>query len=288
MTERPILRRAVPADADACAGVIYRAFCGVADRYGFPHDFSSEDAVRHFSGMLTGHPGVYGTVAEDAGRVVGCCFLDERDAVKSVRPIVVEPGYQSRGIGRRLMQPVIDRGADAPSVRLVQDAFNVVSFSLYTSLGFDAKEPLALLMGKVAGQLPPQVIGRPLQESDLHGCADLCRRAHGFERTNQLRDSLKMFSPHVLLREGRVVAYASAPAFWPLNHGVAETADDLKHLLISAAGHANPLAMLLPIRQSETLRWGISAGLRVVKLMTLMSMRKYNEPSISWFPSVGY
>lgn len=288
MTSEPHIRRATPADADACAGVIFRAFCGIADRHHFPRDFPDEHTVRGFTGMMAGHPKVFGVVAEEGGRIVGCNFLDQRDAVGGVGPMTVEPTYQSRGLGRRLMRAVVEHGSDAPSVRLVQDAYNVVSVSLYTSLGFDVKEPLALLKGRVNGKPSGASEGRPLVEADLPACAALCRKAHGFDRGNELRDALGHFSPYVLLREGRVVAYCSAPAFWPLNHGIAETPQDLQDLLTLASTAVGEISLLLPMRQSDLFRWCLSSGLRVIKLMTLMSMRKYSDPQVPWFPSVAY
>jgi hypothetical protein len=117
----------------------------------------------------------------------------------------------------------------------------------------------------------------------------LCRRVHGIERTNELRDAIKMFRPMVLTRGGRVVAYASAPTFWFLNHGVADTREDLQQLL-AAAGAANdePIALLVPSRQADLFRWCLGQGMRMVKPMTLMSMREYHEPKGAWYPSVGY
>jgi GNAT superfamily N-acetyltransferase len=156
-----------------------------------------------------------------------------------VGPITVAPGAQATGIGRALMQAVLDAGRDLAGIRLVQDAFNTASMSLYTSLGFDAREPLALMRGKPKGK--PELSGgteaRPMREDDLAGCAELCRRVHGIDRSNELRDAIKMFRPFVLTRNGRVVAYMSAPTFWFLNHGVAETREDLQQLL-AAAGAA--------------------------------------------------
>jgi hypothetical protein len=73
----------------------------------------------------------------------------------------------------------------------------------------------------------------------------LCKGVHGFERTNELRDSLNMLRPFVLLRNGRVAAYASAPTFWILNHGVAQTERDMIDLLLAAgAANAEPISLL--------------------------------------------
>lgn len=145
------IRRATPADADDIAQILHDAFGGIAARHNFPADFSSPEMIPRFISAFLYHPGIYGVVAESEGRVVGSNFLDCRDAIAGVGPISVDPAVQGRGAGRMLMRAVIDHGRSAPGtrgIRLVQDAFNTVSMSLYASLGFEAKEPLALMRGK--------------------------------------------------------------------------------------------------------------------------------------------
>jgi hypothetical protein len=44
----------------------------------------------------------------------------------------------------------------------------------FPSLGFEVKEPLALMRGKPTGDVSSLREGRPMQESDLPACADLC------------------------------------------------------------------------------------------------------------------
>jgi hypothetical protein len=84
------------------------------------------------------------------------------------------------------------------------------------------------------------------------------------------------------------VAYASSVTFWPLNHGVAESEDDMKGLLQGAAAVVEePLAFLVPLR-AGLFRWGLQEGLRLVKPMTLMALGKYQQPRGSWLPSVLY
>jgi hypothetical protein len=91
------------------------------------------------------------------------------------------------------------------------------------------------------------------------------------------------------VREGRVVAYASAPHFWQMNHAVAEREDDLRVLLagVGALG-GQPLSFLLPTRQASLFRWCLGAGLRAVKPMTLMTLGAYEDPRGCYLPSVGY
>ena len=47
-------------------------------------------------------------------------------------PITIDPKGQNSGVGRRLMEAVIERGKDAPGIRLLQDGFHMRSLSLYT------------------------------------------------------------------------------------------------------------------------------------------------------------
>jgi hypothetical protein len=50
-------------------------------------------------------------------------------------------------------------------------------------------------------------------------------------------------------------------------------------------GFAGP-GFLLPTRNGEVLRWCLERGLRVVQLMTLMSVGLYNEAAGAFMPSV--
>ena len=280
------LREAEPADTDACAQICFDAFGSFHDHHRFPRDFPVLEAAAQIMDVWIPHPSIWGVVAEIDGRVVGSNFLDERSPIRGVGPITVEPEGQSAGVGRKLMQAVMERGGGAAGIRLLQDAFNMRSLSLYESLGFEVREPVAVMTGKPRSGPVEDVEVRPLQEDDLAECEALCKQVHGFERTNELRDAVQAFAPFVASRQGRIVAYASAIAFWPMNHGVAQSEDDMKALQLGVPGN-DPLAFLVPLR-SGLLRWGLGEGLRLVKPMNLMTMGDYREPKGGWFPSVLY
>jgi predicted N-acetyltransferase YhbS len=287
-TERVTLRRVEPGDAEACAQILFDAFGGFHDHHRFPRDFPELEAAVAMMGMSIPHPSIWGVVAEIDGRIVGSNFLDERDPIRGVGPITVDPESQDVGVGRKLMEAVMERGSGAPGIRLLQDAFNMRSLSLYASLGFDVKEPAAVFGGKPRSGPVPGVDVRPLEEGDLDECEALCKKVHGFERTNELRDSIQAFAPFVAVRDGRVTAYASSVTFWPLNHGVAESEEDITALLQGAAPAVEePLAFLVPLR-AGLLRWCLEEGLRLQKPMNLMAVGDYREPRGSWFPSVLY
>ncbi len=282
------IREAAPGDAEACAQICFDAFGGIHDHHRFPRDFPVLEAATGLMAIWVPHPSVWGVVAELDGRIVGSNFLDERSPIRGVGPITVDPQGQNAGVGRRLMEAVLERGEGAPGIRLLQDAFHMRSLSLYASLGFDVKEPVAVISGIPSSGPSDDVEVRVLEEGDLDECEALCKKVHGFERTNELRDSIQAFKPFVAVRDGRITAYAASVVFWPMNHGVAESDEDMQALLLGAAAAVNePIALLVPLR-SELLRWSLGAGLRLVKPMNLMALGEYQEPRGSWFPSVLY
>src|SRR5436190_8492809 len=282
------LREVEPGDAEACARICFEAFGGIHDHHRFPRDFPALEAATGLMGVWIPHPSVWCVVAEIDGRIVGSNFLDERDPIRGVGPITVDPEAQKAGVGRKLMEAVLERSQGAPGIRLLQDAFNLHSLSLYASLGFDLKEPVAVISGKPSSEPADEVEVRALQEEDLGECEALCRKVHGFERTAELRDSVEAFKPFVGVRNGRITAYASSVAFWPMNHGVAESEEDMEALLLGAAAAVGePIAFLGPLR-SGLFRWSLREGLRLVKPMNLMALGEYREPRGSWIPSVLY
>ncbi len=282
------LREVEPEDAEACAQIVFDAFGAIHDHHRFPRDFPALEAATGMMSMWIPHPAVWGVVAEVDGRVVGSNFLDERDPIRGVGPITIDPGAQNRGVGRKLMEAVLERGREAPGIRLLQDGFHMRSLSLYASLGFDVTASCVLMQGKPRDEPDTGVEVRPVTEDDLEACEALCTKVHGFPRTGALRDSIQAFAPFAAVRDGRVVAYATALTFWPMAYGVAESEDDMKALLLGAAAAIDePIALLVPL-QSGLFPWCLEQGLRGVKPMNVMSRGEYQEPRGSWFPSVLY
>ena len=171
-----IVREVEAEDTDACARICFEAFAGIHDHHRFPRDFPVLEAAAGIMGIWIPHPSIWGVVAELDGTIVGSNFLDERAPIRAVGPITVAPEAQGAGVGRALMEAALERGAGAPGTRLTQDAFNMRSLSLYESLGFDVREPLAVAHGRPAGRAMRGVEVRPLQEADLAECAALCAR----------------------------------------------------------------------------------------------------------------
>jgi len=238
-------------------------------------------------GMLFSHPGFYCVVAEFEGRIVGSNCLDERSAIPGVGPVTVAPDVQNRSIGRILMQAVVDRARERafPGVRLLQATYHNRSLSLYTKLGFDAREQMSVMQGPALKRTVEGCAVRVATENDLNAANHVCHRVHGHTRSGELRDGIGQGTALVVERQGRITAYASA--FGYLGHAVGESNLDLQALIAAADGFGWP-GIIVPTRNSELFRWCLESGLRVVHPMTLMTMGLYNEPVGAYLPSVLY
>jgi len=283
------IRSATQADTAAAGRVLYAAFKTVADRHGFLPDFVNVEQATMVVTHLVSQPTFFGVVAESGSRIVGSNFLAEADPIRAVGPISVDPALQHTGVGRILMEAVLERGRTAPGIRLVQDAFNAASMALYASLGFAVREPLVLLHGRPTGSRDRSVLVRPMRTDDLDACAALCERVHGTPRTGELQSALRGLTPVVAERGGQVVAYATTLAFWQVAHGVADSDASMQELILgTAALWPDPVSFLLPTRETTLFRWCLAARLRIQKPMTLMTLREYQEPRGCYFPSVAY
>src|SRR6266567_5307528 len=172
------IRPARPEDVDECGRIIHRAFSRIAEQHGFPSDFPTRDDGIALARQRIGNPRVYTIVAELDGRLAGSCFMTERDPIRGIGTVSVDPDIQDQGIGRMLMDATVERGRDAVGMRLTQDAFNSASMALYASVGFDAKEPLALMTGALRSRPETSVEVRPLIREDLPACDELCLQVH--------------------------------------------------------------------------------------------------------------
>jgi predicted N-acetyltransferase YhbS len=283
----PIVRRAKPEDAAASAQICFEAFYNISTEHGFPPDLPSKDPAAELLKVMFGHPGFFCVVAEDGGRIVGSNCMDERSPIAGIGPITIDPGVQNRGVGRKLMQAVLDRAAERkfPGVRLVQAAFHNRSLSLYTTLGFAAREPLSVMQGPAIQKSIDGCSVRPANLDDLEACNQVCIRVHGHDRGGDLADSIRQGSSAVVERGGKITAYCSSLAFF--GHAVAESNLDLQALIAAADGFGGP-GILVPTRNTELFRWCLANGLRVVEPMTLMSLGLYNEPAGAFLPSILY
>lgn len=281
------LRAATPTDAGPAGRICYEAFKAIAERHGFPPDFPTPEAAAGLVQELVSRPDVHALIVEANGRVVGSNFLWEDDPVAGVGPVTVDPSAQNSRVGRKLMEAVLERARDRGirSVRLVQAAYHSRSLSLYTRLGFDAREPLSVMQGPALGVRIEGRVVRAATAADLGAANDLYRSVHGHARATELRAALAHGAVSVVERDGRIAGYTTGIGFF--GHAVGKTVEDVQALIGAAPAFAGP-GFLVPTRNAALMRWCLRHGLRIVQPMTLMTMGPYEEPKGAFLPSVLY
>lgn len=282
------LRRGVIEDAGVCGTLCFEAFQAISGNHTFPADFPSAGMASELLAGLFGREDIYSVVAERDGQVVGSNFLWEGDhPIAGVGPVTVDPRTQNQATGRQLMTDVLARAATRGfvSVRLVQAAYHSRSLSLYTKLGFEAREPLSTVQGPPLNLALPGYRVRRAEAADLEACNALCLRVHGHARGGELAQAIGQGSATVVEHGGRISGYATLVGYF--GHAVTETNEDLKALIGAAPGFVGP-GFLLPTRNGELLRWCLDRGLRIVQPLTLMSRGLYQEPAGAFLPSILY
>jgi len=268
--------------------ICYEAFKDIADRHGFTPDFPSVQYARRVIGMVVERKDFYGVAAIVNGELAGSNYISFTDPVAGVGPITVDCAFQGRDLGRALMQDVIDyaRRNNIARVRLLQDAFNTASISLYASLGFDVKHAVAEILLNAAVRADATV--RPVQEGDIEALDALCQKNYKTSRKNELAAAVRSgLSPVLRERGGKFSGYLIPGIF---GHGVAETPDDAVALATQAARlipHERARS-LCPLDDGPLFRAFLKAGCRTVKMMNLMALGPYEEPDSVWMPSILY
>jgi GNAT superfamily N-acetyltransferase len=265
--------------------ICYEAFKDLQDRHRFLVDFPSVQRARQVIGLMVTRPEFYGVAAMSDGELAGSNFLTVVDEVAGVGPITVDPAFQGRDIGRQLMLDVLREARDRgiAQVRLVQEAINPGSLSLYASLGFETRHGLGLMRPPAAASEDATV--RPATSADLDILDVLCRHHYKITRRAELAMILEVgFPAFAREREGRICAYL-IPGL--LGHGVAENEADAVALATQAARRASdPIVVFCPLDEHPLFRAFLQAGFRNLKMLNLMTIGPYETPERVWMPSV--
>jgi GNAT superfamily N-acetyltransferase len=236
---------------------------------------------------LIGNPGFYGVVAEDAGRIVGSSFLDERSTISAIGPVSVDPAAQDHHVGHALVEAMLGRAAErrSPGVRLVQISYHNRSLSLYAKLGFELRETFAAMHGELHVPPMPGYTVRVARAVDGPSCHALCVRVHGHDRAGEVEPAIAKGKVRVVERLGRITGYATGISYF--SHAVAETNDDLR-AIIGSVKHIDTPGIIVPLSDADLFRWCLASGLRVFFVMNLMAVGIYQHPEGAYLPSVGY
>jgi GNAT superfamily N-acetyltransferase len=272
-------------DVTRAGEVIVAAFNDVFTQHGFSPPFPSPEAgIGLARGYLRLEPQEC-FVAVEGGQVVGSGFVHLRGDTAGIGPITVDPTCQSKGVGKEIMMAVIRAGRHCASLRLVQDAFNVVSFPLYSKLGFAACGTVLSLAGQEF-RLPGHPRGIAIREMGADDAVRVTAFDTKFSGIARPQD-IQFFAaqpPQLLgLVGGKLAGYlclfrTGGGTF--LGPGVATEPTVLK-TLITRAIEMEPgkvLRMRLPARHTELFRDLMKMGFRVETLQTYMARGPWKPP----------
>ena len=272
------------AHVDELGRILFEAYKDVADRHHFPPSVHSVGTSRQSISAMLRNPDTYGVTAVFDGDIVGGAFVTVSDEVAGIAPVSVDVTFQGRGIGRSMMVRLLDyaRTHGFFRIRLMQEAHNIGSLSLYASLGFDTQDTAVFM--KAAPVDDPEGLVRPMADSDLTEVVDLCKRIYNVDRSNEIRRSFEIGRPALVReRDGRLTGY-----FMPAmgGHAVAATHEDALALIGEAGVNLGDGATFLcPLSDGRLYREALKAGCRATEALNLMTIGPYERPSGVWMPS---
>ena len=244
----PTLRPVEDRDVDRAGDVNFLAFYEAALVHRLPPVVTTPAESRRYIRYLLEFDPLGGVLAEEDGEVVGVGWVHPRGAVATIGPLAVVPAAQRRGVGRRLLERLIEiAGKGVPQVRLVHESYNAASLGLYLRTGFRVVAPLVEFeLPAAAAIVPPRApAGLTLREA----VAD--------DRTRLLtRDARAFGAPRpqsidLYLRRGRVLVAEQGAALAGYGMGIgfstsaflgSAAADDPELLLLVVGTLAAELA----------------------------------------------
>ena len=280
-------------DVDRVAAIFRVAFNEMYGRRGYGPVVTDVSVGAAIARTYLEHDREHCLVVLRGERVVGSGFLHVRGGTGGVGPITIDPGHQSSGAGRVLMEEICRRAdqAGVRSLRLIQDAFNEVSFALYGRLGFVSREVLARGSFRARPNLPARASVRRATRTDLARIVELEREVLGLERPKDyeflfrtaeiiVADDSGLQGSLTRLVRGRVAVIGPA------------IARDLPTILglAAAATHDLPtrseVRLLLPAGRGDLLSAAYQAGFQVHSLCTYMVRGSFTPFSGYYVPTL--
>jgi len=196
------LRPMTPQDRSEVAELIYVSINFWYQTHGRPPLFSGGPCVTEvFYDVYNALEPGCAVVAESprTGRLMGSCFYHPREHHVSLGIMNVHPNYFGQGVGRALLDYIIDftDRSGSKSLRLTQSAFNLDSFSLYTRAGFVprcAYQDIFVPVPPGGLQAPPPPGAdhvRPATSADVAAMAALEMEVSGITREPDYRHAIQ-------------------------------------------------------------------------------------------------
>jgi GNAT superfamily N-acetyltransferase len=217
-------------------------------------------------------PGCCVVALDDAGLLLGAAFFHPRETHAGVGIVSVSPSAFGQGVARAMMEEII-RAADGVPLRLVSNAMNIDSFSLYTRLGFVPQ----MLLQSMTMQVPEEGFPgmgsrvRPATAADVVAIADLEFRLNGIRKEKDYRYFIENQAGCWRLvviekSDGNLAGFLAAsvlPAEIMLGQGVAEDEETMRELMIGLMDQSfrgKSVAFIIPSKATllvlQAYAWG--------------------------------
>jgi N-acetylglutamate synthase-like GNAT family acetyltransferase len=206
-----VLRRATPADSAACHQLLWQSATDLGARHGTPLEGTADDwweSLQEIHAFLAREAAEW-WVAERRGQVIGYARSVERGGLFELTELFVQPGEQSRGLGKALIERAFPDGRG--EVRLVIATTDVRALTRYQAAGTVARFPMYTLAGEPHAAQPASLVPQPIGAvaGGLDAVSEIERAVTGFPRS---RDELAWLSGQregFVYRQGdSVVGYA--------------------------------------------------------------------------------
>ena len=224
-----------------------------------------------------------GVVAEADGAVVGTAMGWRYGAgAASVGLIIVSPHCQGEGLGRRLMDVLLERLGDRSVVLNATEE----GLPLYRKLGFEFSGRIFQHQGAAfavpIAELQPNERVRPMGRNDAAAVVELDRRATGMDRRELMTKLLKTSKGVILARNNEPVGFALFRRFgrgYAVGPTVAPDRGGAKALISHWLGSKAGMFCRLDVTEESGLSgWLDELGLPMVGRVT--EMRRGPAPTI--------
>ena len=278
-------------DAENCGKIGYEAHKAVSSAFGYPSEQPSEEYAVGLIRMLLNNSNSWGVLAEKDAQILGSIFIHRfpPSSIAVIGPLTVNPSVEG-GVESVLMNTAIAHAysQNYDQVRLVQSPSHIRSFVLYTKSGFTLREPLFLITGNALNENPIiQDLGLRKVETDedVSKCNELCLRAHGFTREGELRQAMSQGVAIEIDKKGEIRGYSAGMGLF--GHSVASSNEDLKTLIAGSSVITGP-GFFVPARNREIIMWLLEQEFRIQWPANIMTLGPYEEPTMSFLPSLAY
>lgn len=170
-----IVRDMTKGDTERVGELLYEAFTGVATKYGYAPVMQNVQEGKSWAWAMFHYGASEGLVAEVDGRVAGAVFLNKRGKHGGAGPMAIDPHFQGNTITATLMDAFMERAKELSSIRVIQEAFNIKSFSLLYAYNFVPVAELLDLCLKGNSRQSPDQEQSSVSELTAKDIDELCR-----------------------------------------------------------------------------------------------------------------